>query len=143
VEKYQSYKLLEIIALQAYVIEILKAQKEPAKVKFMTQEEKQEFVIGIIAEHFGVTREELCGRKRQERIMLPRHVTSFMLRKYFNLSSQAVGKIIGRDHSTVLHSGYVVENMIFTDNKFKRTIVKIEQQINSNMNFSNQEIIIE
>lgn len=61
-------------------------------------------VMHACAEGFGVTSEEIKSRCRKAHIADARHCYVYMMRALTPLSLVAIGKTIGRDHSTCLNS---------------------------------------
>jgi chromosomal replication initiation ATPase DnaA len=61
-------------------------------------------IIKVVADHFGMTQEDITSHKRGINYLTPRHITYFLS---FILSGQTksqIGKKIGkRDHSTIIH----------------------------------------
>jgi len=62
-------------------------------------------MLDAICRARGVTRDELCGRRRTKSVALARHELWWQLRNHPDLSFsyQEIGQIFGRDHSSVLH----------------------------------------
>lgn len=62
-------------------------------------------VIDAVCCSTGVSRDELEGKHRDRRVLLPRQIAMYLLREETNLSLAEVGALFGgRDHTTVLHS---------------------------------------
>lgn len=61
-------------------------------------------VIDTFAEMAGHTREEFLAYNNTMTIASARHIMIFTLRERLSMSLQQVGKIVGRDHSTVASS---------------------------------------
>jgi chromosomal replication initiation ATPase DnaA len=62
-------------------------------------------MLDTICRARGVTRDELCGRERTKNIALARHELWWTLRNTpaMSFSYVEIGRIFGRDHSSVLH----------------------------------------
>jgi len=59
----------------------------------------------MVAERFGLSREELLSPNRSARIAWPRQLAMYLAREHTNESLPAIGRRFGgRDHSTVLHA---------------------------------------
>ena len=62
-------------------------------------------ILDEVAARFAVGRDDLCGRRRDARITLARHVAMYLLREDAGLALAEVGRALGgRDHSTVLNA---------------------------------------
>ena len=82
----------------------------------------------IIAEEFGILPEMLIGPRQSDYVSTARHVLSLTLYN-LGLSCVAVGKIVGNDHSTVIHSKRVYYNLYKTDPLFKFRAEQIELRV--------------
>jgi len=71
-----------------------------------------EKVLGAVSQTFGIPQEELKGKKRTKEVVLARHVAIYIIRSITDLSLPAIGKIFGRDHSTIFSAIGVIENEI-------------------------------
>ena len=71
-----------------------------------------EKVLSAVSQAFGVPQAELKGRKRTKEIALARNVAIYIIRSITDLSLPAIGKIFGRDHSTVFSAIGVIENEV-------------------------------
>lgn len=75
----------------------------------MLVEEEQKITIERIqrrvAEFFGVSVEDLRGKRRHRTMILPRHVAMFLARELTDASLPEIGRAFGgRDHTTILHA---------------------------------------
>jgi chromosomal replication initiation ATPase DnaA len=83
----------------------------------------------IIAEEFGVLPEMLIGSRQSDYVSTARHVLSMTLYN-LGLSTVAVGSIIGKDHSTIIHSKKVYYNLCRTDEYYKLKAEEVERKVN-------------
>ncbi len=60
--------------------------------------------IRITAEEFRVTVKSIMSADRSKSVARARHAVCMVLSEYYNLSSVEIGRVIRRDHSTVLNS---------------------------------------
>jgi chromosomal replication initiator protein len=64
-----------------------------------------ERIQALVAEAFGLTRDELVSPNRTARVAWPRQVAMYLAREHTRETLPAIGKRFGgRDHSTVLHA---------------------------------------
>jgi len=68
----------------------------------MTPREKSLSDIGLIALKHNLTRHDLLGRSRYPHISQARHEAFYYFRRK-GWSYPQIGKLFGRDHSTVIH----------------------------------------
>ncbi len=72
-----------------------------ADVRPLSVETIQETVAG----YYGISVEEMKGKRRDKHIVLPRQVAMYLIREEIAMSLPAIGHAFGdRDHTTVLHS---------------------------------------
>jgi chromosomal replication initiator protein len=70
----------------------------------------------VVAEVFGLTREELVSPSRTARVAWPRQVAMYLSREHTHETLPAIGASFGgRDHSTVLHACKRAASRIGTD----------------------------
>jgi chromosomal replication initiator protein len=70
----------------------------------------------LVAETFGLTREELLSPSRAARVAWPRQVAMYLAREHTHETLPAIGaRFGGRDHSTVLHACKRATDRIRTD----------------------------
>ncbi len=60
-------------------------------------------ILLAVARFFGVRVDDLKGRSRNKQVVVPRHVAMYLLREDARLSTPDVGRLLNRDHTTVLH----------------------------------------
>ncbi len=63
-----------------------------------------EKIISKIAHHFGVKIEDILGKSQAREHAQPRKIAMFLAREKLKMPFQKIGKIFGRDHSTVMSS---------------------------------------
>lgn len=78
---------------------------------------------------YGFSKEELCSARRTKDLALARHITIYLIRNITEMSLPNIGKIFGRDHSTVMSSIYLVEKKMTNDEMFALEINEIQKEI--------------
>jgi chromosomal replication initiator protein len=77
----------------------------------------------IVADYFGLSHNDLKGKKRTKAIAYPRQVAMFISREMTEYSTTEVGlEFGGRDHTTVMHACQRIENRMRTDPTLEPTI---------------------
>jgi len=62
-------------------------------------------VLEAVAAEFGITVDELVGRRRTARVALARHTAALLLREQLGLQVTEVGRVLGgRHHATASNS---------------------------------------
>lgn len=92
-------------------------------------------IADTICELYGITKEELLGKCRKQNITFGRHVFCYLAYKYLSYSLSGIGKYLGcRDHTTILNSIRIVNNMCLTDMDFKARIIALETLVEEHLN---------
>ncbi len=87
-------------------------------------------VMSQVAGAFGVTVENLVGSERRQEVVLPRQIAMYLLREEANYSLPKIGEAMGgRDHTTVMYACQKVTDMLERDDKLRRQVIKIREQI--------------
>ncbi len=89
-------------------------------------------VLLIICNYFNLTNKELIGPKRQKELVLPRHITMYILSEELGLTVEKVGQILGgRDHTTVMHGRDKVRQLIGNDREIQRIYMEIKGKLST------------
>ncbi len=87
-------------------------------------------VFDLVAKKFNTTVEKLLGRDRSRDVALPRQIAMYILREEANFSFPQIGEVLGgRDHSTVMYAIEKIADQIERDDRLRRDIVSIKQQL--------------
>ena len=87
-------------------------------------------VLEVVSRTFGISNERLLGRERTREVALPRQVAMYLLREEGGVSLPQIGEFIGgRDHTTVIYACEKVTDMMETDDRFRRQILQIREQL--------------
>ena len=94
--------------------------------------------VGVVVENilekvsftFGVTSEQIKSERRDANINTARQAAMYIIREITGLSQDEVGKIFGRNHSTVNSSLKNVQQRMSSDSKYKNLINEIIKNIN-------------
>jgi hypothetical protein len=69
-------------------------------------------IITNTAKAYAVTVEGIMGQSRQQYYVVARHIAMYNLRKTLGLSFPAIGRIFGRDHTTIIHACNKITELI-------------------------------
>lgn len=64
------------------------------------------------AEVFDISADDLFGTRRFSHLTLPRQLAMWMARNRTELSLPVIGRLMGRDHTTILHGVQKIEEMV-------------------------------
>ncbi len=82
-----------------------------------------EKILIHVSKKYGVSVEDIKSKKKTDSIAGARHISIYIIRKLTDLSLKEIGKVFGRDHSTIISSINKIELNI-------RTVKNYESEIN-------------
>ena len=82
-----------------------------------------------VAKKYGVTVEDIKGRKRTREIANPRHIAIFIIRKMTDMSYPAIGRLLSRDHTTIMSSLENIESELKSNSLMEIEINDIIKEI--------------
>jgi len=87
-------------------------------------------VMEAVSRAFGVSNERLIGRERTREVALPRQIVMYLLREEGGISLPQIGEMIGgRDHTTVIYACDKINDLMETDDRLRRQVLKIREQL--------------
>ncbi len=90
-----------------------------------------QLIINIVAEHFGITADDITSKRRNSEFVQPRQICMYLCRKLTAESLQSIGKALGKkDHTTVIHGIEKITEEIQTNDEIKNRIDIIMKKIN-------------
>jgi chromosomal replication initiator protein len=93
---------------------------------------KPDDVLEAVSRAFGVSNDRLIGRERTREVALPRQIAMYLLREEGGISLPQIGEMIGgRDHTTVIYACDKVNDLMETDDRLRRQVLKIREQLYS------------
>lgn len=109
-----------------YAEEALKDVIYPNKQKEITPS----LIIEVVAEHFGISPEDIASKKRTAELVQPRQVVMYLCRQMTEVSLQNIAKAIGKkDHTTVLHGIEKITEKMENDEELKNKVDIIKKKI--------------
>lgn len=92
-----------------------------------------EYIIQVVADHFGISIADILSAKRKSEIVYPRQIAMYLCRKCTEESLISIGKYMGdRDHATVIHGAEKIEKEITTNENTRNVIDVLIKKINPN-----------
>jgi chromosomal replication initiator protein len=86
-------------------------------------------ILTAVSRFYSVGLDELKGRARHKRIVLPRQIAMYLLREDAHLSTPEVGRLLNRDHTTVLHGLKQVANDIARDGACRAAVRGVREVV--------------
>lgn len=78
---------------------------------------RQNKIIERVCHYYGVSYSALVGRRKHGRLVLPRHLCMYLLRRELKMTLPEIGDLFGRHHTTVMHAIECINNYIETGNE--------------------------
>lgn len=101
-----------------------KGEAETTNIKSNPQE-----IINAIAKYFSLGKRSLLGDSRARPIARPRQILMYFLRTQIGLPLDEVGRIVGRDHTTVMHAVDKITQMASTDVQIREDLLGIKNNL--------------
>ena len=86
-------------------------------------------VFASVYKKYNIKREEIVSSKRTKEIANARHITVYIIRQITDMSLPNIGKIIERDHSTVISSIETVEKRMAQNPVFRAEIEEMVKEV--------------
>ena len=89
-------------------------------------------IQSIVSDFYGITLEDLIGKKRHSKYILPRHIAMYIIKSKYNIPYKTIGSLFGdRDHSTVLAACEKIDNDLKQDPSLRIAVDTIHKKIDS------------
>lgn len=85
------------------------------KTKPVIKRDRKGEILLIVANYVGVPASSITGRLRLQKIAYARHLYCLMARVYARESLTEIGRFLGRNHTTVIHSITTIRNLQDTE----------------------------
>ncbi|MFA6322181.1 MAG: chromosomal replication initiator protein DnaA [Candidatus Buchananbacteria bacterium] len=87
-------------------------------------------IIGIVAEFYDISLEDILGSCRKKDLALPRQIVMYLMREELKNSYPTIGQEIGnRDHTTAMHAYLKISQAINEDEKINQDIKLIREKL--------------
>jgi chromosomal replication initiator protein len=87
-------------------------------------------IFTMVHKKYGIPKEDIIGSRRTKEIAFARHVTSYLIRNITEMSLPNIGKLLGRDHSTIISSINTIEKKLRSDAIFNVEIDQMIKEVN-------------
>lgn len=84
-------------------------------------------IFSAITDHFGISREDMVGKKREKAIAEARHISIYLIREITEMSFPNIGKLYDRDHTTILSSYQKVSRRVKSDPVFALELNEVKK----------------
>ncbi len=86
-------------------------------------------IIETVSKKYGIPVEDIRGTKRTREIANARHISIYLIRKLTNLSLPQIGKMLKRDHATVMSSLKVIEKQLGANTQVDSDVNELLKEI--------------
>ena len=86
-------------------------------------------IFSAVYKKYGISKEDLLGKKRNKEIAAARHVTIYLLRDVTEMSFPNIGKLINKDPSTVQSSCNIIKTRLAREPLFSSDLEAIKKDI--------------
>ena len=92
-----------------------------------------QYILDVVAEHYGISSGDIIGGKRNAEIVVPRQIVMYLCREITDTSYKAIGILLGnRDHSTIISGDNKIrEKIASNDMTLKNNIDIIKKKLSS------------
>ncbi len=99
-------------------------------VKSISREVSIDFIQKTVCEYYEMSVEQLRDKTRKRDVVQARQLSMYLAKNFTKNSLKSIGDHFGgRDHSTVIHSCQMVQNMMDIDVEFKKRVKNLERKI--------------
>lgn len=85
-------------------------------------------VISVVCRHFHLRRRDLRSSSRSPRLVLPRQVAIYLIRRLCGLSYPEIGRRFDRHHTTALHADRLVKQRLDGDAGLRTLVSLLEKE---------------
>lgn len=86
-------------------------------------------VVTCVSQYFSIGKRALLGVSRARPVARPRQILMYLLRTQLALPLEEVGRIVGRDHTTVMHAVEKITKLVSTDVQIREDLLGIKKQL--------------
>jgi len=92
-----------------------------------------EHVFQEVAKFYDIEFDDITGRSRAQKVVLPRQVCMYLSREETRASLPQIGRLLGnRDHTTVLYGYDKIADLVEQDSRLRRDIMTIRERLYGN-----------
>lgn len=81
-----------------------------------------EQIISKICMSYGISEKQLKSKSRLRHLVDARGIAMYILNKKMNYNTLMIGKLLNRNHATIIHQVRKIEGLIEVDKLFKETV---------------------
>lgn len=123
------------------IIQLLRTQNLPPTVENISGHLNQQVsrlpsdhkqILSAICRFFDLNLKDLTGPKRQKELVLPRHITMYLLSEELGMTVEKIGQVLGgRDHTTVMHGRDRIKGALDKDMDVQKLVGDVKKALTS------------
>lgn len=123
--------------MNPYIFPLLKKRTQLQVAVNFNPQSKVAIIINIVCGAMQTDWKTVNVRSRKRELVMPRHAIAYFLRWYSKTPLKKIGDIFegGRDHSSIIHSCQVWQDMIETDKTYAAQHEQIKLKIKNKFYF--------
>jgi len=86
-------------------------------------------IFSTVYKRYGISKEDIVGTKRNKEIANARHIMCYLIREVTEMSFPNIGKLMNRDHATILSSYEKIKKKLFSDPIFAIEMHEIKREL--------------
>ncbi len=87
-------------------------------------------IINVVAEHFGITPDDIISKKRNSELVQARQIVMYLCRDLTDTSLAGIARLLGKkDHTTVIHGVNKITDEIVNNEELKNKMEAIRKKI--------------
>jgi|LSQX01.1.fsa_nt_gb chromosomal replication initiator protein len=91
----------------------------------------------MVSRLFEIKPETIKLRTRRHKVLIPRQIAIYLIRKYTALPYERIGQRFDLDHTTAIYAFQQVKNLVeVRDKEFTKAVTRIEEEIAAHPAFS-------
>ncbi|MGN0383177.1 MAG: chromosomal replication initiator protein DnaA [Eubacterium sp.] len=92
-----------------------------------------QLVVSVVAEHFGITTEDILSKKKNQEVAYPRQICMYLCRQLTDDNLKEIASAVGKkDHTTISYGVNKIRKDMLTNPSTKSLIEVITKKINPN-----------
>ncbi len=88
-------------------------------------------LLEIVADHFVVSSDDIISARRDKEIVIPRQVVMYLCRNELNMKQEAIGRLLDKDHSTIIYGLKKIDQLLKTDESLRTTVEVLKKKCSS------------
>jgi chromosomal replication initiator protein len=89
----------------------------------------QNFILSAVLDHFSLKYEDIKKKSRERKIVMPRQICMWLMRKHASMTLKQIGELFNLDHTTVIHSVTTINNLMDVDKEVQNIIRSIYSKL--------------